>query len=782
MMTQTIFELSQEAERLLQLALQNLNALRMIPMALQLEKDAAIAKNTTSANSLKFSPEGIEIQQDILQNELKKVTQHEMVLAIVGTMNAGKSTTINAIIGTEVLPNRNRPMTALPTLIRHTPGQREPILHFPHVQPIDHFMVGLRHKLQMISRENLALKLGSDKDMETLLERIIQGTGFDSRYVGAKPIFHCLKNLNDLVRLASLFEVAFPFKDYAAIEHVPFIEVEFVHLAGLGRGFGQLTLLDTPGPNEAGQPYLQEMLNQQLAQASAILVVMDYTQLKSVSDEEVRVAIQKVANDVPVTILVNKFDQKDRNSDDEEQVKALVAGTLMKGLISPDRVFPVSSMWAYLANRARHELIKTGKLPDADTHRWVADFAEAAMGRRWREEDLTDKACRLKDAELLWQDAKFALPIKRVLYKAHENASLYALGSASQKLLDYAQNMRNHLSARCKKLQITHQSLHENITHLEQELPLLQNVLQEIEQHTQNKLDDALLTNRALVQRFGESLYQKIGNYFREGFIRDDSDSSSWLPMTPTIDFPSDSERVTLEKEANAQTLLHKIRASLEMIIFTAQEALSEEIDQAMRQREISLNEDIFATLQPFDEWIYRDQFKKGLPKEISLPAIHLELVSSAGGIFTDVIRSVQVPHNRRRFRINLNKLLRNTLGKRIDRKKRENRHFVIDLIELKARADAYVGEYIDEVQHVINLQTQASLSGTMQRFSAELSQTLALISNSLHQTLAARQQNETAQNALALQLHQFIKILDYMYEDSRMLRNDLQTLSLAEK
>ncbi len=73
----------------------------------------------------------------MLNNELRKISRLEMVLAIVGTMKAGKSTTINAIVGTEVLPNRNRPMTALPTLIRHTPGQKEPVLHFSHVAPID---------------------------------------------------------------------------------------------------------------------------------------------------------------------------------------------------------------------------------------------------------------------------------------------------------------------------------------------------------------------------------------------------------------------------------------------------------------------------------------------------------------------------------------------------------------------------------------------------------------------------------------------------------------------
>lgn len=203
----------------------------------------------------------------MLNNELRKISRLEMVLAIVGTMKAGKSTTINAIVGTEVLPNRNRPMTALPTLIRHTPGQKEPVLHFSHVAPIDCLIQQLQQRLRDCDIKHLTDVLEIDKDMRALMQRIENGVAFEKYYLGAQPIFHCLKSLNDLVRLAKALDVDFPFSAYAAIEHIPVIEVEFVHLAGLESYPGQLTLLDTPGPNEAGQPHLQKMLNQQLARA-----------------------------------------------------------------------------------------------------------------------------------------------------------------------------------------------------------------------------------------------------------------------------------------------------------------------------------------------------------------------------------------------------------------------------------------------------------------------------------------------------------------------------------
>ncbi len=180
MHTQTIFELSQEAERLLQLALQNLETLKSMPGAMLDSATAAVRGVNNNVLPLHFSARGVDAQQAMLNNELRKITRLEMVLAIVGTMKAGKSTTINAIVGTEVLPNRNRPMTALPTLIRHTPGQKEPVLHFSHVSPIDALILQLQKKLCDDDRGKLAQRLEIDKDMNTLLERIEKGEPFEN--------------------------------------------------------------------------------------------------------------------------------------------------------------------------------------------------------------------------------------------------------------------------------------------------------------------------------------------------------------------------------------------------------------------------------------------------------------------------------------------------------------------------------------------------------------------------------------------------------------------------
>lgn len=216
------------------------------------------------------------------------------------------------------------------------------------------------------------------------------------------------------------------------------------------------------------------MLNEQLVRASAVLAVLDYTQLKSISDEEVRQAIMAVGKSVPLYALVNKFDQKDRNSDDEEQVRALISGTLMQGGIAPERIYPVSSMWGYLANRARHELTARGRLPDHQVQRWVQDFAEAALGRRWRTTDLEDTEHIRHAADLLWEDSLFEQPIQKVIHAAYANASLYALRSASHKLLNYAQSVHEYLEFRAHGLTVAYDELRLNITHIEEDMQQLE--------------------------------------------------------------------------------------------------------------------------------------------------------------------------------------------------------------------------------------------------------------------------------------------------------------------
>lgn len=783
MHTQTIFELSQEAERLLQLALQNLDTLKSMPVAMLDSATAAISGGNNNVLPLHFSARGVDAQQAMLNNELRKITRLEMVLAIVGTMKAGKSTTINAIVGTEVLPNRNRPMTALPTLIRHTPGQKEPVLHFSHVAPIDALIQQLQQKLCNSDRGKLTRRLEIDKDMNALLERIEKGEAFEKHHLGAQPIFHCLKNLNDLVRLSQALGVDFPFTEYASIEHIPVIEVEFVHLAGMDPHLGQLTLLDTPGPNEAGQPHLQKMLSEQLARASAVLAVMDYTQLKSISDHEVRQAISAVGKSVPLYALVNKFDQKDRNSDDEEQVRAMISGTLMKGNISPGQIYPVSSMWAYLANRARFEMTANGCLPNHQEQRWVQDFAEAAMGRRWRTADLDNAEHIRHAADLLWEDSLFEQPIRKLIYAAYANASLFALRSASHKLLNYAQNAREYLEFRYQGLTVAFEALELNIARLEEDMALLQTRQNVVSDEVQHEVGQALCATDYSIAQQKLWLQTSIEHVFSNGNILD-------LAGIDSRDLRHKAEeglqQLVLEDEGQAQIVLSKIRSSCELIMLDAQSKISRELALRFDQLESTLARSLNEAMRPIETRIKEQLSHAGFRARISFPAFQAnQLNFNTRALFNDAIamdnRPAGQPSAAGSVRETVSRWLNNPGWGWEDYVETRTR-YVIDVGQLHDKFKQHIDQFCEQIRKALAAQVDVSVTAGMATFFAEFSLCLTGLQESLRDSLAVRQQNEHSTRALSQLLKQSITTATWIQEDTRLLRDDIQTLFAAEQ
>lgn len=782
MHTQTIFELSQEAERLLQLSLQNLETLKAMPVAMMDSATTSMTGESTNVLPLHFSARGLEAQVSMLNNELRKITRLEMVLAIVGTMKAGKSTTINAIVGTEVLPNRNRPMTALPTLIRHTPGQKEPVLNFSHVAPIDSLIKQLQVKLSNCDRGKLAQQLEIDKDMNALLGRIEDGEAFEKHYLGAQPIFYCLKNLNDLVRLSQALGTDFPFSDYAAIEHIPVIEVEFVHLAGLDAHLGHLTLLDTPGPNEAGQPHLQKMLTEQLSRASAVLAVMDYTQLKSISDEEVRQAIAAVGKSVPLYALVNKFDQKDRNSDDEEQVRAMISGTLMKGNISPGQIYPVSSMWGYLANRARHELNQHGKLPDHQTQRWVQDFAEAALGRRWRTADLDDIEHIRHAADLLWEDSLFEQPIRKLIYAAYANASLYALRSASHKLLNYAQNAREYLDFRYQGLTVAFDELQLNIARLEEDMALLQNRQESVSDEVKHEVEEALGAAETFISGQKGKIQQAISHVFSNDNMLD----LAGYDLRLRSDDPLAAGQLVLDDEGRAQIVLSKIRSSCEQVMLDAQEKISRELALRFDQLESTLARSLNDAMRPIETRIKEELSHAGFRARISFPAFQSsQLNFNTRGLFSDVIARENKPAGQvagsSSVRETVSRWLNNP-GWGWDDYVVTRTRYVINVSELHDKIKQHIDHFCEQIRKALAAQVDVSVTAGMATFFAEFSLCLAGLQESLRDSLAVRQQNEHATRSLTQLLSQCISTATWIQEDTRLLRDDIQTLFAAEQ
>ncbi|MGU4533235.1 dynamin family protein [Escherichia coli] len=685
---------------MLQLSRQQLQLLEKMPLSVPGDDAPQLA--------LPWSQPNIAERHAMLNNELRKISRLEMVLAIVGTMKAGKSTTINAIVGTEVLPNRNRPMTALPTLIRHTPGQKEPVLHFSHVAPIDRLIQKLQQRLRDCDIKHLTDVLEIDKDMRALMQRIENGVAFEKYYLGAQPIFHCLKSLNDLVRLAKALDVDFPFSAYAAIEHIPVIEVEFVHLA-----------------------------------------VLDYTQLKSISDEEVREAILAVGQSVPLYVLVNKFDQQDRNSDDADQVRALISGTLMKGCITPQQIFPVSSMWGYLANRARHELANNGKLPPPEQQRWVEDFAHAALGRRWRHADLADLEHIRHAADQLWEDSLFAQPIQALLHAAYANASLYALRSAAHKLLNYAQQAREYLDFRAHGLNVACEQLRQNIHQVEESLQLLQLNQAQVSGEIKHEIELALTSANHFLRQQQDAVNAQLAALFQD-----------------------DSEP------------LSEIRTRCETLLQTAQNTISRDFTLRFAELESTLCRVLTDVIRPIEQQVKMELSESGFRPGFHFPVFHGAVPHfNTRQLFSAVI-SRQEATDEQSTRLGV---VRETFSRWLNqpdwgRGNEKSPTETVDYSVLQRALSAEVDLYCQQMAKVLAEQVDESVTAGMNTFFAEFASCLTELQTRLRESLALRQQNESVVRLMQQQLQRTVMTHGWIYTDAQLLRDDIQTLFTAER
>ncbi|ENY4958615.1 dGTPase [Escherichia coli] len=500
--------LCDEADRLLQL---NINLLR------QMVDEPDVLSDSKNENGQLFDKQKALKKIEELEGEQIKNARREMVLAVVGTMKAGKSTTINAIVGQEILPNRNRPMTSVPTLIRHVPGKTEPVLHLEHIQPVRNLLITLQQKLATPAGQQVAQILQQTGDTRELLDILADDVWLKNEYHGEDEIFTGLASLNDLVRLAAAMGTEFPFDEYAEVQKLPVIDVAFSHLVGMDACQGTLTLLDTPGPNEAGQPQMEVMMRDQLQKASAVLAVMDYTQMNSKADEEVRKELNAIA-DVSagrLFVLVNKFDEKDRNGDGADAVRQKVPAMLNSDVLPGSRVYPGSSRQAYLANRALHELQKNGTLPDDEA--WVDDFVREAFGRMKKEHICKDSELATEGATDLWEGSLIDKLITEVIQSSHSRSAALAVDSAAAKLMQNAENVSEYLSLRHQGLQQSIQSLQVHITSLLADIQEIEKCQNRVTGDVKIAMDNINTKTRELLTGVSTSLEEKLNAYFRSG-------------------------------------------------------------------------------------------------------------------------------------------------------------------------------------------------------------------------------------------------------------------------
>jgi len=414
----------------------------------RLGDDGTIWKYEPQANALTQ----VELERQIaaLASDKVKVQALESTIAVIGTMKAGKSTTINALIGEDVLPHRLTAMTTLPTLIRHKPGQKKPVLTLNKLDVFRKLVDEVRAKVDAFD--------GQEADQSKINEALAtvknRSTNIRQEYVGKDEIHQALFLINDTLRLAGhdsfAVELDAYLQQFTELTSLPTVEVEFRCLAGNRQSDhpGSLALLDTPGPNEAGQSeVLKRILSEQIEKnASMVLLVMNYTQLNTEQDSEIRnqiKSIKEVFRDRSF-VVVNRFDEKKQNDLDEPQTKKMASDLLNDSIddddfITPDAVFPVSSHYAFIVEKVRQQIEAGVELSSFLSDKQNRDFIKAAFGMIEEDEieELTFDDVEKKCARLLKRSG-YAPFINNMLEKAYTKAGENSLQAALARLNENA--------------------------------------------------------------------------------------------------------------------------------------------------------------------------------------------------------------------------------------------------------------------------------------------------------------------------------------------------------
>lgn len=322
-----------------------------------------------------------------------------------------------------------------------------------------------------------------DSHLQDALQKLHQTRSIAEAYQGEEAIFDFLAWLNDLVRLSAALKVPFPFEAYAGVADFPRIEVEFFHLRNQNQaGQGKFMILDTPGFNEAGQKeHLLPIMREQLEKASAVLAVLDYTQLKSESEENLRDELEQIAKHARdrMFALVNKFDNQDSKSDNAEKTCEYVAKQLLPRL-NPEKIFPVSSRNAYLAQRAQLALTEGGiQWQEGQPASWVDDFGKKAFGEFW-EDDIADNTKVQKPAGSIWKKSLFEAPLEKVIQYGHQTAALLAVAAAAGVLAHNAQELTRFIKGRLQAQDADRKELRKLIASVKKQIEQLDEKHQEI--------------------------------------------------------------------------------------------------------------------------------------------------------------------------------------------------------------------------------------------------------------------------------------------------------------
>lgn len=395
----------------------------------------------------KFLQEDIK-SQEIMKNVMKNLKERRFVVSVIAAMKAGKSTTFNALLGRDILPNENASCTAAVTEIKHS---KEPI-----------------EVVQKVYKDGKVVNITSSSD-GTLEENFHADVRQSRRHDEVKAIE----------------------KYYL---ETPVSAIEDSEYGDLVQNF---ILVDTPGPNEANVgdfdvTELQKIALEKLRHSDALIMLFDYQNYKSDTNARILKSIFENREDLEndqekIYFLINKIDAMTARGGSVEDVINNVK-TLIREyapVIKEPKVFAFSAKKACLSR----SFIKGNLKGDAieELRKYAIEYETTA--------EINGKTYRIApEPEDYVQDLLEKSNIlnieKNIIERMFSQASNKMLGNTYERIQQVTQNVSSLANAQIEISTQNESELIENVNESKKKIEDLRNETERLKKFTQEHLRD----------------------------------------------------------------------------------------------------------------------------------------------------------------------------------------------------------------------------------------------------------------------------------------------------
>jgi GTPase SAR1 family protein len=717
-----------------------------------------------------------QYQQEIYDAR-RNVEQLELRMAVVAPMKAGKSTIINAIIGQELLPSRNAAMTTLPTEIVFKRDLAEPCLIISDEvrQTFQSAIESIRQEIKGLGKEAIREKISQYPHLVELIQDI-EANQFQipsNNLSGQERITKVLTSFNDIVRLCSVIN---PLQDpLAYLTEVIRLETPYLHAEDdrQQEKLGNLVIIDTPGPNEAGENLrLTMVVEDQLKNSAVVLIVLDFTQLNNEAAEKVKKQVQPIIDLIGknnLYVLINKIDQRRKGDMNPEQVKEFVYADLnLSESIHTDKIFEISAVRAFSAARFMLERQCSDSVSDnypATALKSAETLAQEVYGIDW-EEDLNQSTVTdlYAKADRLWKKSGFSSFLDKAINALMTNVAPYLINSSLNKARNRLIAMREDVSLRGQAINRAGDKLHQDIELLEADLKRLElcriklGEVENIRSLLQNRLDKVLNQLKKEAQVSIEDYFGKE-DYQRANALEKVDISMRNIFLTPISNFdpfgfsaqlkqllgrkPSDILDFDTQQQANdfANDATAWAKQRAEKMLFSTRRHITEEIDTALSSLKKSLDRETLPIIEKA-----RERLKQTFGVELALP----EMPSLDGNLGSEIQVSVN----------------QSTRQKTIQRSDKKRRWYVLWLVEIEHKWK----EVIDEHYYLVSLKTLTK------SFNVAVSEKIDILSKEIKTYL--EEDFKDRMDTYFKELDQYLR----RYQDSLKQSQQDQKLSFEEK